>query len=129
VVVVLVVEVLVDDDVLDVVVVVVGAAVVVVDVVEVDVEEVVDVDVDVVDVVLLVELVVDVVVGAQSSQSSFVSQMLPHSTHVINSVSAGSSAKQRLMLPEPAIFIGVLMELPQNFTTVGTMSIEVLVSV
>jgi hypothetical protein len=121
---VLVVEVLVDVDVLDVVVVVVGTAVVVVDVVDVDV----DVE-EVVEVVLLVELVVDVVVGAQSSQSSFVSQMLPHSTHVMNSVSAGSSAKQRLMLPEPAIFIGVLMELPQNFTTVGTISIEVLVSV
>jgi hypothetical protein len=121
---VLVVEVLVDVDVLDVVVVVVGIAVVVVDVVDVDV----DVE-EVVEVVLLVELVVDVVVGAQSSQSSFVSQMLPHSTHVMNSVSAGSSAKQRLMLPEPAIFIGVLMELPQNFTTVGTISIEVLVSV
>ena len=117
-------EVLVDVDVLDVVVVVVGIAVVVVDVVDVDV----DVE-EVVEVVLLVELVVDVVVGAQSSQSSFVSQMLPHSTHVMNSVSAGSSAKQRLMLPEPAIFIGVLMELPQNFTTVGTISIEVLVSV
>jgi hypothetical protein len=124
VVVVLVVEVLVDVDVLDVVVVVVGIAVVVVDVVDVDV----DVE-EVVEVVLLVELVVDVVVGAQSSQSSFVSQLLPHSTHVMNSVSAGSSAKQRLMLPEPATFIGVLMELPQNFTTVGTMSIEVLVSV
>jgi len=116
---VLVVEVLVDVDVLDVVVVVVGAAVVVVDVVDVDVE----------DVVLLVELVVDVVVGAQSSQSSFVLQLLPHFTHVMNSVSAGSSAKQRLMLPEPAIFIGVLMELPQNFTTVGVISVEVLVSV
>jgi hypothetical protein len=83
------------------------------------VEDVVDVEVDEDDVVVVVVggwvvvddvvdvVLVDVVVDRQGSQLLFDVQVFPQLFHVMNSVSAGSSAKHRLMYPRAAMFMGV----------------------